>query len=82
MSPKLNQILKIMTRQEQTEVEDFAAFLLLRRQEQERRSLTDDISVRELTQLVAAAGSFDWLSVEGEDIYTVTDGEAVQWPGR
>ncbi|MBL0174894.1 MAG: hypothetical protein IPP94_06475 [Ignavibacteria bacterium] len=82
MSPKLNQILKIMTPQEQTEVEDFAAFLLLRRQEQERRSLIDDISVRELTQLVAAAGSFDWLSAEGEDIYTVTDGEAVQWPGR
>jgi hypothetical protein len=29
---------------------------------------------------VAASGSFDWLSAEEEDIYTLEDGEAVQWP--
>jgi len=35
--------------------------------------------VQELTELVAAAGSFDWLNAEEEDIYALTDGEAVQW---
>jgi len=40
----------------------------------------DDISVQELTELVAASGSFDWLNAEEEDIYSLEDGEAVQWP--
>ena len=31
-------------------------------------------------QLVAASGSFDWLKAEEEDIYSLADGEAVQWP--
>jgi hypothetical protein len=44
------------------------------------RFLTDDISVQELTELLAAAGSFDWLSAEEEDIYSIEDGEAVEWP--
>lgn len=42
--------------------------------------LTDDISVQELTELVAASGGIDWLSAEEEDIYSIGDGEAVQWP--
>ena len=80
MSPKLTQLLEAMTPQEQTEVEAFAAFLIVRRQLQQPQLVTYDISVQELTELVAASGSFDWLSAEEEDIYTLEDGEAVQWP--
>src|ERR671931_349447 len=71
MSPRLTQLLAAMTPQEQTEVEAFAAFLLVRRQLQQPQFLTDDISVQELTELVAASGSFDWLASEDEDIYSL-----------
>ena len=80
MSPKLTQLLAEMTPQEQTEVEAFAAFLIVRRQLQQPQLLIDDISVQELTELVAASGSFNWLNAEEEDIYSIEDGEAVQWP--
>lgn len=80
MSSKLMQLLDAMTPQERAEVEAFAAFVIVRRQLQQPQLLTDDISVQELTELVAASGSFDWLSAEEEDIYSIEDGEAVQWP--
>jgi hypothetical protein len=80
MSPRLAQLLKEMTPQERAEVEAFAAFVIVRRYLQQPQLLTDDISVQELTELVAASGSFDWLNAEEEDIYSVEDGEAVQWP--
>ena len=80
MSTRLTQLLEAMTPQEQAEVETFAAFLIVRRQLQQPQLLTDDISVQELTDLVAASGSFDWLNAEEENIYALTDGEAVQWP--
>jgi hypothetical protein len=80
MSPKLTQLLAAMTPQEQIEVEAFAAFLIVRRQLQQPQLLIDDISVQELTELVAASGNFDWLNAEEEDIYSIEDGEAVQWP--
>jgi hypothetical protein len=80
MSSRLTQLLAEMTPQEQTEVEAFAAFLIVRRQLQQPQLLTDDISVQELTELVAASGSFDWLNAEEEDVYSLADGEAVQWP--
>ncbi|MDA0333682.1 MAG: hypothetical protein O2782_00790 [bacterium] len=79
MSPRLTQLLEEMTPQEQTEVEAFAAFLIVRRQLQRPQLLTDDISIRELTELVAVAGSFDWLNAEEEDIDSLVDGEAVRW---
>lgn len=50
-------------------MEAFAAFLLVRRYLQQPQLPTDDISVQELTELVAASGSFDWLNAEDEDIY-------------
>ena len=81
MSSKLTQLLEALTPQERAEVEAFAAFVIVRRQLQQPQLLTDDISVQELTELVAASGSFDWLSAEEEDIYSLEDGEAVQWPG-
>ena len=80
MSSKLMQLLDAMTPQERAEVETFAAFVIVRRQLQQPQLLTDDISVQELTELVAASGSFDWLSAEEEDIYSIENGEAVQWP--
>ena len=80
MSPKLTQLLAEMTPQEQTEVEAFAAFVLVRRHLQQPQLLTNDISVQELTELVVASGSFDWLNADEEDIYSIEDGEAVQWP--
>ena len=80
MSPRLTQLLAEMTPQEQTEVEAFATFIVVRRQLQQPRLLTDDISVQELTELVAASGSFDWLNAEEEDLYSLADGEAVQCP--
>ena len=80
MSPRLTQLLAEMTPQEQTEVEAFVASIMVRRQLQQPQLLTDDVSVRELTELVAASGGFNWLNVEEEDIYSLADGEAVQWP--
>jgi hypothetical protein len=80
MSPKLAQLFEEMTPQERAEVEAFAAFFIVRRHLQQPQLLTDDISVQELTELVAASGSFDWLNAEEEDIYSAEDGEAVQWP--
>ena len=80
ISPRLTQLLQEMTPQEQAEVEAFAAFVIVRRHLHQPQLLTDDISVQELTELVAASGSFDWLSAEEEDIYSIEDGEAVQWP--
>ena len=80
MSPKLTQLLEEMTPQEQAEMEAFAAFVIVRRHLQQPQVLTDDISVQKLTELVAASGSFDWLNTAEEDIYSIADGEAVQWP--
>ena len=80
MTLRLTQLLEEMTPQEQIAVEAFAAFLIVRRQLQQPQLLPDDISVQELTELVAASGSFDWLNAEEEDSYSLADGEAVQWP--
>ena len=80
MSSKLMQLLEEMTPQERAEVEACAACVIVRRHLQQPQLLTDDISVQELTELVAASGSFDWISAAAEDIYTLEDGEAVPWP--
>ena len=80
ISSKLSQLLEEMTPQERAEVEAFATFVLVRRHLQQPQLLTEDISTQELTALIAASGSFDWLSAEEEDIYSLADGEAVQWP--
>ena len=82
MSSKLDRILAQMTRSEQAQVEAFAAFVVVRRQLQGARPVADDIPVGEFTALVAASGSFDWLDGDEEDVYSVDDGESVQWPRR
>lgn len=80
MSDKISQLLHEMTPQERAEVESFSAFIIARRNIQKQQVHTDDISVHELMELVAKSGSFDWLSTEEEDVYSIEDGEAVKWP--
>src|SRR5712692_2119390 len=62
MSFRLTRLLEEMTPQERTEVEAFATFVIVRCQLQRPELLTNDISVQELTNLVASSGSFDWLN--------------------
>ncbi len=59
MSPRLTQRLEEMTHQERVEVAAFAAFVIVCRHFQQPPLLTDDIAVQDLTELVAASGSFD-----------------------
>lgn len=73
-------LIKNMTPQERAEVETFAAFVIARRKLQKLQIITDDIPTQELVQLVMESGSFNWLSAEEEDVYSIEDGEAVQWP--
>ena len=69
-----------MTSQEQAEVETFAAFVIARRKLRNTQVLTDDISTQELMQIVEDSGSFDWLDADEEDVYSVKDGEEIEWP--
>ncbi len=80
MTKKLAELFDQMTAEEQAEIETFALFLISRRKLQRQKLLTDDISIRELMQLIENAGSFDWLASEEEDVYSLKDGEAVKWP--
>jgi hypothetical protein len=43
--------------------------------------LADDISIGELMELSKKSGAFDWLASDEEEVYSVEDGEAVEWPG-
>ncbi len=80
MPTELTQLIENMTPEEQVEVAGFAAFVMARRKWLKPRLLTDDVSTQELMQLVTEAGSFDWLDTAKEDVYSINDGEAVQWP--
>jgi len=79
VSKKLSQLLDNMAPQERAEVEIFAAFVIARRSLQNFSVLTDEISTQELMRLVMDSGSFDWLDVSCEDVYSSEDGEAVKW---
>ena len=76
---RLNDLLRRMTPQECEQVETFAEFLLERRPGR-RTLLNDDISIQEMTKIVAESRSFYWLKAEGEDVYSIQDGEEVRWP--
>jgi hypothetical protein len=69
-----------MNPQERAEVETFAASIIARRNLQKSHIMSDDISVQELMELVMESGSFAW--PEEEDIYSLEDGEAIQWPNK
>ncbi len=53
--------------------------MIARRKLKKQQILTDDISTHELMQLVEKSGSFDWLESDQEDVYSVKDGDEVQW---
>jgi hypothetical protein len=76
----LPRLLENMTPQERGEVETFAAFVIARRKLQGYRVLSDEIPTQELMKLVMEAGSFNWLDAEEENVYSIRDGEEVQWP--
>ena len=79
MNHRFAQLLKRLTPEEEIEVETFTAAILARRDDQNLAMQTDDVSSEELIQLVTDSGSFDWLDSPEEDIYSPTDGKAVQW---
>ncbi len=80
MAKRLFQLFQQMTAPEQEELEAFAAFIIARRKLQDIHVINDDISVGDMIQLVVDSGSFDWLDSKGEDLYSIEDGEEVQWP--
>ncbi len=82
MPDNISQLLDNMTHQERAEVETFSAFLVARRNLLKPKVLTDDISITELMEYVTKSGCFDWLNEEGEDIYSIEDGEAFKWPNQ
>ncbi|MFV9646716.1 MAG: hypothetical protein ACNYWU_12900 [Desulfobacterales bacterium] len=79
VSKRLSQLLDNMAPPERAEVETFAAFVVARRSLRNLSVLTDEISTQELMRLVMDSGSFDWLDVSCEDVYSSEDGEAVKW---
>ena len=79
MNDRFAQLLNRLTPEEERQVENFTAAILARRDNKELPIQTEDISSEELIQLMAESGSFDWLDAPDEDIYSITDGKAVQW---
>jgi hypothetical protein len=76
----LTRLLQKMTPQEQAEVETFAAFVLACRQWRQQPVSLDDIPSKEMLQFVMQAGGFDWLNTPEQNVYTIRDGESVEWP--
>lgn len=83
MSTRFAQLVAKMTHKEQVEVYNFATFVLARRQLPKDQLLmaSPDISTEELMRLVMESGGFDWLDADQEDVYSIEDGEAIEWPG-
>jgi hypothetical protein len=82
MNSRLSRLLEKLSSEEQAEVGTFAMFVIARRNLQTLQMLTDDVSTEELTKLVMDSGSFDWLDSPEEDVYSIEDGKAVQWPSQ
>ena len=82
MTKRFFQLLEEMTPEEQAEVEYFAAFVIARRKLGQLQVLTDDIPAEELMRLIEDSGSFNWLDAEEEDVYSMDDGETVEWPSE
>ena len=78
---KLLEMLDKMSFREQEAVEAFAAFLLARKKKK-LNILWDDIPSDELMKLLDDAGGFDWLESEEEDIYSLEDGDEIEWPRK
>ena len=81
MNQRLAQLLEQLTAEEQAKLETFVNSLVARRGKK-FQLLSDDVPTAELTQLVSDAGSFDWLDSIEEDVYSIEDGNPVQWPNH
>jgi hypothetical protein len=79
MTKTLANLINKMTLQERKEVETFAAFIISRRNFDKDYLVTNDVPVNELIEVISDSGSFNWLNNEEEDIYSLNDGEEVQW---
>lgn len=82
MTDTFREVLEKMTPEEQAEVETFAEYLLMRRKTKKTYVLTDDASSQELLKIADQAGSFDWLNAAEEDVYSIHDGDEVEWPSK
>jgi hypothetical protein len=71
--------LEKITPEEQREVEDFINFLIVKRKINKQKISTNDIPTEELTKLIGKSGGFDWLDNDSQNIYSLKDGEPVQW---
>lgn len=80
MPQALDELLPKMTDREREEVATFAAFLLAQREPESIYAVHDDITGKEMRTLAVESGSFDWLAREEENIYSLDDGDTVQWP--
>lgn len=80
MPDRLYDLLRNLTPEEKMELEAFAAFILARRNLRKPDLLTDDISTEELMSLVVDSGGLDWLDSPIEDVYSLKDGEEIEWP--
>jgi len=79
MTKTLANLINEMTFQERKEVEAFAAFIISRRNLDKDYLVTNDLPVNELIEVVSDSGSFNWLNNDEEDIYSLNDGEEIQW---
>ncbi len=82
MTDSILSLLEKMTPAEQGEIETFAAYLLSRRSSRKLYVFTDEASSRELLQIADRSGSFEWLNAEAEDVYSLQDGDEVEWPSE
>jgi hypothetical protein len=82
MLNSISGLLEKMTPEEQAEVETFAGYLLARRTARKLYLLTDEASSQELLKIADRSGSFEWLDAEDEDVYSVHDGDEVEWPSE
>jgi hypothetical protein len=80
MTDTFREVLDKMTPAEQAEVEIFAEYLLIRRKAKKTYVLTDDVSSQELLKIADRSGSFEWLEAKDEDVYSIHDGDEVEWP--
>lgn len=72
-------LLEKMTPEEQEEVEVFAEFVISRRKSRKQKIYTNEIPTQELMRLAEEGGSYNWLASEAEDVYSIEDGEDVEW---
>jgi hypothetical protein len=62
-----------------SELEEFAEFLIFKRSINNNETFADDISTKEISELISNSDAFKWLESSDEDVYSISDGVPVQW---